>query len=262
YSEPVRKLLKGKAKGFVPQDNKARSIFVILDHYDDADLLSASGLGTLGLSEVGKGQNIHFVIAGSLDITRDGSDKLRRRADSSRYTLVLQDFEAVRYMGVRGNFTVNTELPAGRGFLVKAIQASMTQICLPFIEATNGKSPDEQLGGIIGRIRKKYAKPARWSYTSPDLSALDAALSAVGEVSEAQTAPATQFNSDAMAELEKLMAEQAELESDMEAVEIPEAINFASVEVDADDAKKKPASRPKRASSSKPKGVKSKSKKK
>ena len=249
YSEPVRKLLKGKARGFVPQDNKARSIFVIIDHYDDADLLSASGLGTLGLSEVGKGQNVHFVIAGSLDITRDGSDKLRRRADSSRYTLVLQDFEAVRYMGVRGNFTVNTELPAGRGFLVKAIQASMTQICLPFIEATNGKSPDEQLGGIIGRIRKKYAKPAQWSYPSKDISALEAALGAVGEVSESRAAPVSHFDGDAMAELEKLMAEQAELESDMEVVEIPEPMNFASVEVDADDTKKKPASRAKRASS-------------
>ncbi|NIN66845.1 MAG: hypothetical protein GTO63_19565, partial [Anaerolineae bacterium] len=113
------------------QDNKARSIVVIIDHYDDADLLNSGELGLMGLSEVGKGHNLHFVISGSLDIMRDSSDKLRRRAESARYTLVMQDYEAVRYMGVRGDFTVNKELPPGRGFLVKAISASMVQMCLP-----------------------------------------------------------------------------------------------------------------------------------
>jgi DNA segregation ATPase FtsK/SpoIIIE-like protein len=244
YSEPIQKVLKGKAKGYVAQDNKKRAIFVIMDHYDDVDLLNSSGLGTLGLSEVGKGQNLHIVIGGSLDITRDSSDKLRRRAESSRYTLVLQDYEAVRYMGVRGDLTVNKEIPAGRGFLVKAIQASMTQICLPFIETTNGKSPEEQLGGIIGGIKKKYRKKARWSYSSSDLSVLEAALSTVLGDSVSSSSGAVSFDSDAMAELERLMAEQAELESEVESVEIPEAGNFASVEVGAE--KKKTTTRKRR----------------
>jgi DNA segregation ATPase FtsK/SpoIIIE-like protein len=243
YTEPVQELLKGQSNGYVPQNNKKRSIFVIIDHYDDADLLSSSGLGTLGLSEVGKGQNLHFVIGGSLDIMRDSSDKLRRRAESSRYTLVLQDYEAVRYMGVRGNFTVTKELPPGRGFLVKAVQASLTQICLPFIEGADGTSPDEQLAGIISGIRKKYRKPAQWSYRAKDLSVLEAAISAATDGGDGTPSLAavdiSADASDAMAELEKLLAEQASKTDE----EIPEAGDFAGVEVEIEEEKKKPKSK-------------------
>jgi S-DNA-T family DNA segregation ATPase FtsK/SpoIIIE len=249
YTEPVRKILKGQSKGFEPQDNNKRSIFVIFDHYDDASLLSSSGLGTLGLSEVGKGQNLHFVIGGSLDIMRDSTDKLRKRAESSRYALVLQDYEAVRYMGVRGTFTVKKELPPGRGFLVKAVQASLTQICLPVIEGVNGKPSDEQLAEMISGIRNKYRKPAQWSYQAKDLSPLEAAIGAVtgsnvGSPSSRALGMSTEA-SDAMAELEKLLADQQAMESD----EIPEAGDFASVQVPVEEGKKKPSG--KRSSGSK-----------
>jgi hypothetical protein len=237
YDESIRQILKRKSKGFVPQDNKTRSIFVIIDHYDDADLLNSSGLGTLGLSKVGKGKNLHFIIGGSLDIMRDSSDKLRRRAESARYSLVLQDYEAVRYMGVRGDFAVKKELPPGRGFLVKAVQASLTQICLPFVDSKDGMSPDEQLADMIGAIRKKYRKSAQWSYQAKDLAPLEEAISAGGEGSGAAPAAVTGGQSSTLADLEKLMAMQANQASKKE--EIPEAQSFASVEVPDDKGAKK-----------------------
>ncbi len=251
YDESIHKILKRKSKEFVPQDNKTRSIFVIIDHYDDADLLNTSGLGTLGLSEVGKGKNLHFIIGGSLDIMRDSSDKLRRRAESARYSLVLQDYEAVRYMGVRGDFTVKKELPPGRGFLVKAVQASMTQICLPFVDSKDGMSPDEQLADMIGAIRKKYRKSAQWSYQGKDLTPLEAAISAGGEGSGAAPVAVTGGQSSTLADLEKLMAMQTDQASKMD--EIPEAQSFASVEVPDDEGIKKPKRKAKPKEKPKPK---------
>ncbi len=261
YDDKIQDAMKKQKKSFDPVDNAARSIFVIFDHYDDVDLLNGSGLGTLDLAEVGKGKNLHFVIAGSMDITRDFGDKLRRRAEAVRYTLVLNDVEAVRYMGVRGLVVPDKELPPGRGYLVKAVTASMTQICLPFIEVTNGAGPDAQLSRIIGEIRKKYAQPAKWSYHASDLAPLEEAMGLEatepveeeGSVVPDQTpAPiASAEEQEAAADLEKIMAEQAALLKGMELGEPPKEPNFATLEIDDDGkvnkgggkAKAKPASK-------------------
>ena len=112
YDEQVVARLTGQTDVFVPRDNQARRIFVIIDHYDDVEPLN-KGLGLAGLSQVGKGRNMHLVIGGTLGIMRSGGDELRRRAESARYTLVLQDYEAVRYMGAKGNFSITKELPPG-----------------------------------------------------------------------------------------------------------------------------------------------------
>jgi hypothetical protein len=196
-----------------------------------------------------------------MDITRDSGDKLRRRAEAVRYTLVLNDVEAVRYMGVRGLVVPDKELPPGRGYLVKAVTASMTQICLPFIEVTNGAGPDAQLSRIIGEIRKKYAQPAKWSYHASDLAPLEEAMGLEatepveeeGSVVPDQTpAPiASAEEQEAAADLEKIMAEQAALLKGMELGEPPKEPNFATLEIDDDGkvnkgggkAKAKPASK-------------------
>jgi S-DNA-T family DNA segregation ATPase FtsK/SpoIIIE len=217
FTEPIKEVLKTQSNGYAPQDNTKRSIIMIFDHYDDVDELNGKGLGTLALSEIGKGENLHFVIGGSQDIMRNSSDKLRKRAESCRYTLVLQDAEALRYMGVRDRFAIKKELPPGRGFMVKAVQASLTQICLPVLDGIDGTSPDEQLGELISGIQKKNRKSAQWSYQAKDLSILDTAIRATTEPSDAGSsyaAPATSAEpSAAMADLEKLLAEQAAMKS-------------------------------------------------
>jgi hypothetical protein len=272
YDDKIQADMKKQKKVFDPIDNSARSIFVIFDHYDDVDLLNGSGLGTLDLAEVGKGKNLHFVIAGSMDITRDSGDKLRRRAEAVRYTLVLNDVEAVRYMGVRGLIIPDKELPPGRGYLVKAVTAGMTQVCLPFVEATNGAGPDAQISRMIGDIKKKYTQPAKWSYHASDLAPLEEAMGvATTEPVEEQSTfvpdqtPAPVISeeaAEATADLEKIMAEQAALLKDMQSAEPPKEFNFATLEID-DDGKvtkteasgkpaapaKKPAAKPKAAAS-------------
>ncbi len=150
YDDDVIKELRGKP-GFKPVDNTKRSIFVIIDHYDDSDVLNRSGVGLAGLSVVGKGKNLHFVLSGTLDIMRGSGNDLRRRAESSRYTLVLQDVEHVRYMGIRGDFSGYKDLPPGRGFLVKAVQAPLVQMAMPFVDGKGGLSGEEQLGAIDRR---------------------------------------------------------------------------------------------------------------
>ena len=81
FDDNVRGRLKGHPKVFTPQDNQKRSIFVIIDHYDDAAILNRAGVGLMGLAEVGKGKNLNLVVAGTTNITRDSSDELRRRAE-------------------------------------------------------------------------------------------------------------------------------------------------------------------------------------
>ncbi len=202
YDDDVIKELRGKP-GFKPVDNTKRSIFVIIDHYDDSEVLNRSGVGLAGLSVVGKGKNLHFVIGGTLDIMRGSGNDLRRRAESSRYTLVLQDVEHVRYMGIRGDFSGFKDLPPGRGFLVKAVQAPLVQIAMPFVEGKGGLSGEEQLVQLIGAIRSKYKGRAVWSYTAGDLTSLGGSVASVPE--GAAAVPQT----ESLAELEALLASAA-----------------------------------------------------
>jgi hypothetical protein len=207
---------------------------VIIDHYDDAAILNRAGVGLMGLAEVGKGKNLNLVVAGTTNITRDSSDELRRRAESSRYSLILSDVETVRYMGVRGNFNIKKEMPPGRGFLVKAVGASLVQVCLPFLDVNDGSDP---LDRMIAAIRKKYPEPAVWSYKADDLAPLEAAIGGVAEVAAEQMASVTAEQNEMLAELSSLMAMQADLTA--QAVPIGEPSKFASVSVDADGGKTK-----------------------
>jgi len=228
YDEGVIQRLRGKP-GFKPVDNTRRSIFVIIDHYDDAEVLSRGGLGLSGLSEVGKGKNLHFVISGTLNILRGGADDLRRRAEGSRYTLVLQDIESVRYMGVRADFSAIKDLPAGRGFLVKAVQAMLVQMAMPFLDGKGGLSGEEQLAQLIGAIRAQHKGRATWSYFAPDLAPLAAAMGAAVSAGPAPAAAAAAPPSEGMAELEKMMAMQAEMAQQFLSHEIPEPTNLVAV---------------------------------
>jgi hypothetical protein len=158
-------------------------------------------------------------------------DELRRRIEGARYSLVLQDYETVRYMGARGNFSVTKEPPPGRGFLVKAVSASLVQLALPAVDGKDGRSAPEQLDEMVLALQEAYPVRAKWSYFAEDLAALDTALK--GEGGEAAPAEPTAVNEppqDILANLNALMAEQAGLAQQM-AAEIPDAANFASVEI-------------------------------
>jgi hypothetical protein len=226
FDEEVVARLNGQTD-FTPQ--AGRAIVVVIDHYDDSEPLNKGAVGLTGLSEVGKGKPLHFVVGGSLQIMRSSSDDLKRRVEAARYTLVLQDYEAVRYMGARGNFSVSKELPPGRGFLVKAVTAAMVQMAMPVVDGKHGRSADEQLASLIQDIRWQYPTRARWSYSASDLAPLEAAIK--GEAPAAETSAETpSAATDLWAEIAKMQAGMANLQFG----EISEGEGMTSVEIPED----------------------------
>jgi DNA segregation ATPase FtsK/SpoIIIE-like protein len=228
YDEDLIAKIAGKPTVFQAQDNQSRAIFLIIDHFDEAEsVFNKSGLGLAGLTEVGKGKNMHIVMGGSMGILR-GSDDLRKRAEAARYSLILNDFEAVRFMGVRTNISVTKELPPGRGFLVKAVSVGMMHAAMPYVDGKNGQTGEEQLDSLITAIRTQYTQPARWSYHGTDLEILEIALrgdevepAGPGEI---QTPlPPTADGMAAMADLEKMMKEQGDLEALMASMTVSDA---------------------------------------
>jgi S-DNA-T family DNA segregation ATPase FtsK/SpoIIIE len=231
YTEQVVNRLRGHTEVFVPQDNQARHIFVIIDHYDDAAPLN-QGPGLAALAEVGKGKNMHLVIGGTLGIMRSGGDELRRRAESARYTLVLQDYETVRYMGAKGNFTVTREPPPGRGYQIKAVSAALVQIAQADVDGVDGRTAQDQLNRLIGAVRASY-QPAKWSYYAADIAMLDKAIRGEVEAPAAVAAPppTSQSTNDAMAAIAEMMKMQAGMSGLLGSVADANPARFASVEI-------------------------------
>lgn len=177
YDEEVIERLRDKEEVFISQNNQTRAIFVIIDHYDEAMRLNKGSLGLGALSDVGKGKNIHFVISSSMQILSNSGDELWRRAESARHALVLKDYKVVENMGAHEEITnITKDLPPGRGFLVKGLNASLMQVAMPTIKSMEGLSPEERLDTFISSIRNKYILPAQWSYHSNDLEVLEAVL--------------------------------------------------------------------------------------
>ena len=170
----IAKLLTGTDLNFAPVDNTKRAIVVLFDHADDLDLLNRGSKrgGIPALSEIGKGKNMNIVLAGSLEIMRSGATELRKRVESARHSLVLQDIDTVRFMGARGPFT-NKEMPAGRGYLVRGLTATLTQIATPALDSRDGESADTVLGERITQIMRNNSEKARWSYFARDLRSLE-----------------------------------------------------------------------------------------
>ena len=141
-------------------------------------------------------------------------------------------------MGAKGNFSVTKELPPGRGFLVKAVSASLVQIAMADVDGVDGRTAQEQLDGLIGGIRAKY-QPAKWSYYAADLTALDKAIR--GEDAPAAAAgpaappPEAQSTTDAMAAIAELMKMQASMTGSLGTVAEVNPLNFASVEIQVPD---------------------------
>ena len=179
YDEEVIKRLNGQSDVYQPQDNNKRHIFVLIDHYDDIEPMNRGTRPMAQLTEIGKGKNLHIVMSGTINGMRGGMDDLRKRVEGSRYAYVFNDWEAVRYMGVRGSYSVTKELPPGRGFMVRAVSAAMTQMAAPFVEGRTGpggQAADEQLVQVMQGIHAAYKAKAQWSYHSMDFTSLDLAI--------------------------------------------------------------------------------------
>jgi hypothetical protein len=193
FNEQWGEALKTHAKDtFAPDPAHAqRAIVALIDHYDDiAGMLRGSKYGITGLAEAGKGKAMHIVFCGSLGVLRGATDDLRKRVETSRYSLVLQDFEPVRSMGVRNMKPPARELPPGRGFVVKAVNASLVQIAMPALDGRNGKSLEEHMGDAVRLIRRRNRDTAKWNYVGNDMTPLEI-LAAGKSLDAAATQPTT-----------------------------------------------------------------------
>ena len=85
----------------------------------------------------------------------------------------MQDYDTIRSMGVKQLKAPSRELPAGRGYLVKAINAAMVQVALPAIDGRDGRSAEDQIGAIVQGLRRRYPNRAQWSYFGDDVTALE-----------------------------------------------------------------------------------------
>ena len=82
------------------------------------------------------------------------------------------------------------------------------------LDGVDGSSPDKQLEELISTIKKKYRKSAQWSYHAADIGLLNAALAELTGAPEEVVASGGGYTvsaeaSQAMSDLDKLLAEQA-----------------------------------------------------
>ena len=186
FEEDVIGALKSHADIFEAVDNSTRSIVLVIDHAEDLESLERGSTrgGIAALAEIGKGKNVNIVMAGSLTVLSSGSTPLRKRVESARHSLILQDVDTVRYMGVRGQFTTK-EMPAGRGYLIRGLTPSLIQVAMPVIDGQGERSGEAQLSERLTAIIEHHWLRARWSYTAQDLQPLEEVLAKMGQEASA-----------------------------------------------------------------------------
>ncbi len=168
FDDELAARLRAKSDQFRPDGAGRPSIIVIMDNYDEfgniAGRTGASDLGELARKYGADG--LHFVIGGSLTALRLRDDLLKQ-VESPRYSLVLQDAEAVRNMGGKVPYAlVKDEYPPGRGFVVKSVRVALTQTGIPYDEY--GESIEAELDQWVRAIQVEYwPKSAAWRYQGP-----------------------------------------------------------------------------------------------
>jgi hypothetical protein len=166
YDEAFIEDLLSRSEG--SYDDLDRHLVVVFDNYDEVNSVAAHrDLETLGeFARKYGSEKLYFVVGGSLGILR-ARDALLKQVESPRYSLVLQDAEAVRSIGGKLPYgSVKAEYPPGRGFVVKSVRTQLTQTAMPYNEID--ENVESVLDSWVDRIREKYmGKKAVWRYQGP-----------------------------------------------------------------------------------------------
>ncbi len=141
-------------------------IFFVADNYDDFGTVISSGYGAKStayrdLGELGRKfgpEGFHVVIGGSLSILRTNDD-LMRQVVAPRYGLGLDASDAPQALGGRVRAGGATELPPGRGYVVKSGRTSMIQVATPQLET----NIEQSLDSWVEEISERYPERAQWS---------------------------------------------------------------------------------------------------
>jgi DNA segregation ATPase FtsK/SpoIIIE, S-DNA-T family len=173
YDDNFIARVKKKSDSFRDPEKPRPAIVVFMDHYDDVDSICDADklkrFGTLAL-RYASSHDLHFVLSGSLNLTRQRDDLLRH-IEAVRYAIIMQDYDTVRSMGAQGAHAKG-ELPPGRGYLIKAVKATLMQVAAPHLDGNTSVLPEQYLDDWVTEICDAYTglKP-EWNFKG-DVSAL------------------------------------------------------------------------------------------
>jgi DNA segregation ATPase FtsK/SpoIIIE-like protein len=147
-----------------PGDLPRPAIFVLADSYDEFGNVVGSPTRSPEFSDMAElarkfgTEELHFVIGGSLSITRS-MDDLMKQVVSSRYGLGLESPDSAQALGGRvRSSAAMAEFPPGRGYVVKSGRTSMIQVAIPHDESNIEGSLDQW----VAEIAAHYPERARW----------------------------------------------------------------------------------------------------
>jgi len=155
--------LKLESKDLKETPNR-RKLYVLIDNYDSFSdegnrknrkafeemAVLAREYGTAGL---------HFVASGSMAMM-NAMDDLRKQIQASNYGLALATAEGVSKLnGKVQRSLAETELPLGRGFIVKSGRTSMLQLVTPYASDDN---IEVSLDSWLAQIRARFSRRASW----------------------------------------------------------------------------------------------------
>lgn len=158
------------------ESDPPRELFIFIDNFDDfGDELANKRQLDQELARLARRSGrdgLHFVIAGSTEITSSTAE-LRRRVQSSNYGLGLRIGQALETLRVnkRPAGMQDAELPIGRGYLVKAGSTTLLQVATPYTDQAietplaSGftATPAQVLDGWMERILTRHPdERAQW----------------------------------------------------------------------------------------------------
>jgi S-DNA-T family DNA segregation ATPase FtsK/SpoIIIE len=142
-------------------------IFIFADNYDDFANVIGSGLSSKStaykdLSELGRKfgpEGFHLILCGSLGILRS-NEELMRQALAPRYGLGLDASDAPQALGGRVRSGAgSTELPPGRGYMVKSGRSGLIQVATP----QNENNVEASLDAWVEEIVDKFPERSQWT---------------------------------------------------------------------------------------------------
>ena len=157
---------RADAHHFRSETDVQPAIVIVIDNFDEFSGIAGRYVGELGELARSYGSiGLHFVVAGSLSAMRTRDD-LIKQLESPRYSLVLQDAEAVRNQGGKiPHALLKGEYPPGRGFVIKSSRVALTQLATPYNEQE--EHVEEVLDAWVDTIHTEHPSLARWRYGGP-----------------------------------------------------------------------------------------------
>lgn len=160
---------------FLPENPSKRHIVIIIDNYDDiGDLEHPKLIDKLTTLARKYRDRVHLILSGTPEIAR-ARDALVKRVETARYSIVLNSIETVKNLGAKiNNYSLkDSDLPIGRGFIVKSGQTFLVQSSR--LDQEENQTYAQALDKFINTQKQKH-EPAQWYFQGSE-ALLESSLS-------------------------------------------------------------------------------------